>query len=230
MLLSGERGRWEMKLWTGRRLSLLGLVVGVGVAVGGIAYASIPDSNGVIHGCYRPTTGQLIVATSGKGCEEGWTPLNWSQTGPTGLTGATGATGPTGATGATGPSDGWDALSSGTVPTGGSFVTLTGGATGITPGTYLTSGHVVWGPLAAGDASLQCFLHVSGGSFTVPSLTGRGNGNASAAGGGSLPMDGKMGVSVGPVTLGVQCREVSGTGSVDVQAEVHAIRVGTLHF
>src|SRR5262245_8138095 len=95
-----------MKLWTGRRLSLLVLVVGVGVAVGGIAYASIPDANGGIHGCYRPTTGQLIVATSGKGCEEGWTPLNWSQTGPTGLagpTGATGVTGPTGTTGATGP-------------------------------------------------------------------------------------------------------------------------------
>src|SRR5262249_8841704 len=99
-----------MKLWTGRRLSLLALVVGVGVAVGGIAYASIPDANGVIHGCYRPTTGELIVIKSdGKGCETGWTPLNWSQTGPTGLagptgpTGSSGVTGPTGATGTTGP-------------------------------------------------------------------------------------------------------------------------------
>jgi len=99
-----------MKLWTGRRLGLVALIVGVGAAVGGIAYASIPDSNGVIHGCYRPTSGQLIVIKSnGKGCETGWTPLNWNQTGvtgptgPTGLTGPTGVTGPTGATGVTGP-------------------------------------------------------------------------------------------------------------------------------
>ena len=88
-----------MKLWTGRRLSMIAAVV-VCAAVGGIAYASIPDSNGVIHGCYRKTTGELIVIDSGgKGCEEGWKPLNWSQTG---LTGATGATGPTGARGPAG--------------------------------------------------------------------------------------------------------------------------------
>jgi hypothetical protein len=222
-----------MKRLLGRRSVAVAVVVVVAIAVGGIAYASIPDSNGVIHGCYRPTTGQLIVATSGKGCEEGWTPLNWSQTGPTGLTGATGATGPTGATGATGatgPSDGWDGLPGGTVPTGGGFVTLTGGATGITPGSYLTSGHVVWAPLpAVGDASLQCFLSTSGGSATSSSLAGRGNANGSPAGGGSLPMDGKMVVTAGPVTLGVDCREVAGTLSVNVSAEVHAIRVGTLH-
>ena len=216
-----------MKLRRGRRLSLVGLVLGVGVAVGGIAYASIPDSNGVIHGCYVKTSGKLrVIDSGGKGCDPSEKPLNWSQTGPTGLTGPTGSTG---ATGATGPSDGWDGLPSGTVPTGGSFVTLTGGATGITPGSYLTSGHVVWAPLAAGDASLQCFLSTSGGSATVSSLAGRGNGNASAAGGGSLPLDGKMVVTAGPLTLSVQCREVSGTGSVNVEAEVHAIRVGTLH-
>jgi collagen triple helix repeat protein len=110
-----------MKLWTGRRFGLVALVVGVGVAVGGIAYASIPDSNGVIHGCYRPTSGQLIVIKSnGKGCEKGWTPLNWNQTGvtgPTGLNGPKGTTGPTGATGLTGV-------------TGATGLTGTTGATG----------------------------------------------------------------------------------------------------
>jgi hypothetical protein len=93
-----------MKRLPGRRGVAAAVVVVAAVAVGGIAYASIPDANGVIHGCYRKTTGQLIVIDSGgKGCEEGWTPLNWSQTGPTGLTGPTGPTGATGATGATGP-------------------------------------------------------------------------------------------------------------------------------
>jgi BclA C-terminal domain len=91
-----------MKRLRGRR-GVAAAVVVVAVAVGGIAYASIPGPDGVIHGCYRKTTGELIVVDSGKVCEEGWKSLNWSQTGPTGLTGPkgpTGATGPTGPTGA----------------------------------------------------------------------------------------------------------------------------------
>jgi collagen triple helix repeat protein len=92
-----------MKRLPGRRGVAAAVVVVAAVVAGGIAYASIPDANGVIHGCYRPTTGQLIVIKSdGKGCETGWTPLNWSQTGPTGLAGPTGPTGVTGATGPTG--------------------------------------------------------------------------------------------------------------------------------
>ena len=39
------------------RWFLLGAVVGV-VLVGGAAYATIPDSNGVIHGCYQKSDGQ----------------------------------------------------------------------------------------------------------------------------------------------------------------------------
>ena len=100
------RRRQEMKMLTGRRLGLLGLVVGVGVAVAGIAYAAIPDSNGVIHGCYNSDNGALRVFGKSKDyqqCNANEKALDWSQTGPTGPTGATGATGPTGATGATGP-------------------------------------------------------------------------------------------------------------------------------
>jgi Collagen triple helix repeat (20 copies) len=116
-----------MRRLSGRRGVAVAFVVLAAIAVGGIAYASIPDSKGVIHGCYRKTTGQLIVIdSSGKGCEEGWTPLNWSQTGPTGAKGPTGATGPTGAkgpTGATGPT-GPTGLKGATGPTGPAGLSL----------------------------------------------------------------------------------------------------------
>src|SRR6476659_3553798 len=95
-----------MKLWTGRRLGLLGLLVGVAVAAAGIAYASIPDANGVIHSWYNSDNGALRVFGKSKDyqqCNAGEKALDWSQTGPTGPIGATGPTGATGATGATGP-------------------------------------------------------------------------------------------------------------------------------
>lgn len=63
-------------------VALAALVLGVGV----VAYASIPDASGVIHGCRKNSDGQLRVIDSdaGQTCANGWTPLNWSQTGPQG--------------------------------------------------------------------------------------------------------------------------------------------------
>lgn len=87
-------------------LGLLGLSAG-------IAYASIPDSGGVIHGCYKPqgngsnaALGVIDTALSGGHCPTGDTALNWNQTGPQGPQGPTGATGATGPQGAAGPSTG----------------------------------------------------------------------------------------------------------------------------
>src|SRR5262249_25842219 len=101
------------------------LAVVVGGATFGIAsavQASIPDANGVIHGCYNISVahgsplGALRVIDTAKingNCASWEAPLNWNQrgvtgpTGPMGVTGATGPTGPTGPTGdtgATGPS------------------------------------------------------------------------------------------------------------------------------
>ena len=93
------------------------LALVVGGAVFGIAtavQASIPDANGVIHGCYNISqahgnpTGALRVIDTAKpngNCASWETPLNWGQggTGATGPSGPTGATGPTGTTGPAGP-------------------------------------------------------------------------------------------------------------------------------
>jgi len=50
---------------------------------GGVAWASIPGPDGVIHGCYKtsnPATGSVIVIDSEASCPSGFTALNWRDT------------------------------------------------------------------------------------------------------------------------------------------------------
>jgi hypothetical protein len=63
-----------------------------------VAWASIPDGAGVIHGCYQKVNGQLRVIDTDKGqiCNPSENPLNWNQTGPQGAQGAQGPQGPAG--------------------------------------------------------------------------------------------------------------------------------------
>jgi hypothetical protein len=72
-------------------------------AAAGVAYASIPGQDGVIHGCYVTKTGALYVIDSTKNCTSGQTALNWNQTGPKGPAGPAGAAGPAGPQGDAGP-------------------------------------------------------------------------------------------------------------------------------
>jgi hypothetical protein len=67
------------------------MVVGL-LLVGGIAWAAIPDSSGVIHGCYKLSNGSVIVIDSeaGQTCPSGYAALNWNQTGPVGPPGLSG--------------------------------------------------------------------------------------------------------------------------------------------
>lgn len=78
-----------------RRIVAVALAAVVLVFAGGIAWASIPDANGVIHGCRKNTDGSLRVIDTdlGQTCANGWTPLNWSQTGPPGPAGPAGVSG-----------------------------------------------------------------------------------------------------------------------------------------
>jgi hypothetical protein len=62
----------------------------------GVAYASIPGPDGVIHGCYKnnnPAQGALLAIDSAASCPSGYTALNWNQTGPQGPTGPPGLSG-----------------------------------------------------------------------------------------------------------------------------------------
>jgi hypothetical protein len=92
-----------MRNWLGSPRLWLGVIVGVALASGvGIAVAAIPDSGGVIHGCYL-SNGNLRVVDTATGCKNNETTLNWNQSGPTGQRGPTGPAGNRGPTGAAGP-------------------------------------------------------------------------------------------------------------------------------
>jgi hypothetical protein len=89
-------------------------IVAIVLAFAGVGWASIPDSGGVIHACYKKEHGQLRVtdADQQQSCRHSEVALSWSQTGPQGPIGPqgpkgdTGPAGPQGSkgdTGATGP-------------------------------------------------------------------------------------------------------------------------------
>ena len=86
-----------MRLLRRGRLTALAAVA-VGLLAGGVAYAAIPGSGGVISGCYKKIGGALRVIDAGAGvrCNASETPLNWNQTGPRGATGDQGPSGPAG--------------------------------------------------------------------------------------------------------------------------------------
>jgi Collagen triple helix repeat (20 copies) len=83
-----------------RRIAIVAALALVGA---GIAYAAIPDSSGVIHGCYSTKNGALRVIDSAAKCGNGEVALNWNQQGRKGATGATGPQGPAGPKGDPGP-------------------------------------------------------------------------------------------------------------------------------
>jgi len=77
------------------------------VIAGGVAWATIPASNGVINGCYQKIDGVLRIVDAADACRASELPTSWNQTGQQGVQGPTGPKGDQGekgATGATGPS------------------------------------------------------------------------------------------------------------------------------
>jgi hypothetical protein len=97
---------------TRKRVVFLAVLAAL-MTAGGVAYATIPASDGTINGCYRTAAGdnqgQLRIVDNGSSCRSNETAIQFSQqgiAGPAGPTGPTGATGPTGPVGPVGPQGG----------------------------------------------------------------------------------------------------------------------------
>lgn len=90
------------------------------ILLGVIAYASIPDSNGVIHGCYKKSGGTLrLIDDPTAQCDSRAEMLiSWNQTGPQGPQGPAGPQGPQGPQGPAGYSLATRATGSATMPPG----------------------------------------------------------------------------------------------------------------
>jgi hypothetical protein len=123
----------------------------------GIAYATIPDSNGVIHACYQTLKGSLRVVDSTESCSNGEAPLSWNQTGPPGPPGVQGPPGPSGSSHAyTDSNEQWQAglspnattITQLTLPAGNYVVLATGSV--VKNGIFNTTGS---------DNDVKCFLN-----------------------------------------------------------------------
>ena len=99
---------------TGRRpLMVVAIVVVLGVAASGIAYATIPNG-GVINACYTRSGGSLrVVDETTTKCKSGETSLAWNVAGPQGTQGLQGPQGSQGPQGVPGPAgvSGWQIVS-----------------------------------------------------------------------------------------------------------------------
>ena len=72
------------------------------VAIGGVAFATIPGSDGRLQACYQRGNGNLRLVDSAGDCRSSESAVSWNQAGVTGPTGPRGVTGPKGDAGSTG--------------------------------------------------------------------------------------------------------------------------------
>jgi hypothetical protein len=151
----------------GRAAVVVVVVVAV-AAAGGIAYASIPDTQGVIHACYSTNgatatngTQLSIIDPARASCTKNQQSIAWSQTGPPGQDGADGQDGQDGQDGAKGdkgdpgPSDAFTNYGDG-VHAIGDGLTQTVASVTVPAGSYILTGTVAAGSLDGFPEFLTC--------------------------------------------------------------------------
>ena len=206
---------------------LLVALVGVAVALGaGIAYASIPDSSGVIHGCYSKSSslsvppGSLRVIDTGLGqsCGQNEGTLSWNQLG------VKGATGPKGATGAPGPAelpDVWsDECANCSNKNVSSWTQVMSKA--LPAGTFFVVAKVQLNDLNTGT-EFQCHLRDSSTQFDDSGI------DMGSPGSGEIVLQRMVSLSA-PATVEVDCIGLDSQAlAITFESALDAVQVGTVH-
>jgi hypothetical protein len=207
-----------------RSPALIVAAVAVAAAVGtGIALASIPDSNGVIHGCYNTgsnPSGALRVIDTAKGttCAKNEKPLNWNQTGPKGDTGDRGPIG---------PSDAWSVTDSATNLSPSSEATLAGA--GVGAGDYVINAKTQLTNNSFTPLGVSCELvDADGNVFDTSSADLAGNNGEGDIQ--TIPL--QAGVDIPSfTTVFIKCQAGGGNDGdvVATETSLTLIKVGALH-
>jgi hypothetical protein len=211
------------------------------LAAAGIAYATIPDSGGVIHGCYAKASGgtppgtlRVIDTGIGQSCGLNEVALNWNQQGVKGATGAQGPAGPQGPVGppgqqgATGPT-GASGTSHGYGQATGGIALDTVGYKQVDSISNLPSGrYMVWvaGTIGdnGGDSHASCEL-VSGGSSFAETGEFPTNGNSYDA---PFSLAGDIVVTQGSIEVDCRSDDYQSKNSF-ARTDLEAIRVDTFN-
>jgi len=148
----------------------------VGSLTAGVSYASIPDGNGVITGCYKPSntvTPLKVIDTARRSeCPNGYDSVTWNQTGAQGPAGPQGVQGPQGPQGSPGisgsyaitvqiPEDQGTSPETLTLPTG-SYIVQQWGSDGVNCGS----------PTSTNGTIVDSFLYNYGEGTTFAQITG----------------------------------------------------------
>ncbi len=189
-------------------------IVGALLVAGGIAYATIPDSSGVIHGCYQKNQGTLRVIDAGTAqtCSSSETALNWSQTGPQG---AQGPPGPTG------PSDVWSVDGYGAGFKSLPFQTSVDLATTTLPaGSYFVQAETEAENILSTSTDYFCDLVDSSSTYQETRVT--------SSDWVTIPVQAVITLESSD-TISLQCEAANTAGSEAFNWQLAAIKVGTVH-
>jgi len=181
-----------------------------------LTYATIPDSNGVIHACYNKSGGSIrVIDDSVTKCNSNETSLSWNVTGPPGPIGPAGPQGAAGPQGPVGPSNAFVQsfdpgalgfllsdvpviVQSINLPAGSFVITASlevysnNTATGFSAFCWLDNGATVVPP---GDASILVFRGATGGPGDSANITIPGWVQLSSPGTVSLQCEGNSRIS-----------------------------------
>jgi hypothetical protein len=172
------KGMWRRRPSPALIVSIIALVL----AMGGFAVAAIPDSSGVVHGCYKKKKGTLRLVTGSK-CKKSERSISWNQKGQAGANGATGAKGDKGDKGDTGPG-----AQHALIDSAGAITSQTGGIS-VTTGT--TGVYFVTFPESVAGKSIHVGWSRKSGSGTTGEVSGSlcGGGTEGLVCGGGQPSD-----------------------------------------